>query len=63
MSNKDEQIREYQSLIKEDRDKHSLAAERLQEEIRNLQKSLSDEKQKHAELRNLIKLKIVSFFL
>lgn len=49
MSNKDEKIREYESLIKEDRDKHSLAAERLQEEIRNLQKSLQDEKEKHTE--------------
>ncbi|KAJ8934432.1 hypothetical protein NQ318_017133 [Aromia moschata] len=43
---KEEEIVKYQTLLKADRDNHSLAAARLQEELQNLQKALSEEKQK-----------------
>ncbi|XP_008211366.1 centrosomal protein cep290 [Nasonia vitripennis] len=42
ISQKEETIARYQSLLKEDRDKHSEAAARLHEEIRSLRKSLAD---------------------
>ncbi|XP_050500647.1 centrosomal protein of 290 kDa [Diabrotica virgifera virgifera] len=46
IKSKDEQIMKYQTLLKNDRDKHSLAAARLQEELQNLQKQLMEETQK-----------------
>lgn len=44
---KEDEIRNYQTLLKVDRDKHSLAAANLQEELKNLQKQLIEEKQKN----------------
>lgn len=46
---KDESILHFQSLLKEDRDNHSLAAARMQEELKTLKNSLAEEKQKCAE--------------
>ncbi|CAG9857013.1 unnamed protein product [Phyllotreta striolata] len=43
---KDEEIIKYQTLLKTDRDKHSLAAASLQDELQNLQRQLTDEKQR-----------------
>ncbi|KAK9884908.1 hypothetical protein WA026_009146 [Henosepilachna vigintioctopunctata] len=43
---KEESIHQYQSLLKEDRDNHSLAAARMQEEVKMLKNSLAEEKQK-----------------
>lgn len=45
MKSKDEDLIKYQTLLKIDRDKHSLAAATLQEELQNLQKQLAEEKQ------------------
>lgn len=44
---KEEEIMKYQTLLKVDRDKHSLAAANLQEELKTLQKQLLEEKQKN----------------
>ena len=41
---KDETIVKYQALLKEDRDKHSEAAERLQDEIQSLKKMFAERK-------------------
>ncbi|CAH1173755.1 unnamed protein product [Phaedon cochleariae] len=46
LKNKDEEIMKYQTLLKVDRDKHSMAAATLQEELQSLQKLLSEEKRK-----------------
>ncbi|XP_045460169.1 centrosomal protein of 290 kDa [Harmonia axyridis] len=46
---KDESILHYQSLIKEDRDNHSLAAARMQEELKTLKNTVAEEKQKRLE--------------
>lgn len=47
---RDEEIIRYQTLLKIDRDKHSLAAATLQEDIKNIQRSLSEEKEKNSRL-------------
>nr|XP_023020845.1 centrosomal protein of 290 kDa [Leptinotarsa decemlineata] len=47
---KNEEIVKYQTLLKEDRDKHSMAAAILQEELQNIQKLLTEEKQKKLSL-------------
>ncbi|XP_056644391.1 centrosomal protein of 290 kDa [Diorhabda sublineata] len=58
ITTKDEQIIKLQTLLKIDRDKHSLAAASLQEELQNIQKQLMDEKQKVKSLEeNSIKSK------
>lgn len=44
MKAKEEEIIHYQTLLKIDRDKHSLAAARLQEEFQILQTALAEEK-------------------
>ncbi|KAJ8968110.1 hypothetical protein NQ314_002465 [Rhamnusium bicolor] len=46
LKSREEEIIKYQTLLKVDRDKHSLAAARLQEELQILQKVLAEEKQK-----------------
>ncbi|XP_060525387.1 centrosomal protein of 290 kDa-like isoform X2 [Cylas formicarius] len=46
VAQKDIEIMMYQTLLKEDRDKHSLAAANLQHELQVLQKALLQEKQK-----------------
>lgn len=46
LSQKEETISRYQNLLKEDRDEHSKAAVRLQEEIRSLQARLQEKVQK-----------------
>ncbi|CAG9830349.1 unnamed protein product, partial [Diabrotica balteata] len=53
IKSKDEQIMKYQTLLKNDRDKHSLAAARLQEELQNLQKQLMEETQKTKSLEEI----------
>ncbi|XP_072379937.1 centrosomal protein of 290 kDa isoform X2 [Diabrotica undecimpunctata] len=53
IKSKDEQIMKYQTLLKNDRDKHSLAAARLQEELQNLQKQLMEESQKTKSLEEI----------
>lgn len=45
LTSKEESIVEYQSLLKKDRDEHSLAAARMQEELKRLQKMLSQQQQ------------------
>ncbi|KAL3280010.1 hypothetical protein HHI36_017518 [Cryptolaemus montrouzieri] len=46
---KEESILHYQSLLKEDRDNHSLAAARMQEEVKMLKNALTEEKEKRME--------------
>lgn len=46
---KEDEILKYQSLLKEDRDKHSMAATLMREELKVLQKCVSEEKQKVSE--------------
>ncbi|XP_011300810.1 centrosomal protein of 290 kDa isoform X2 [Fopius arisanus] len=56
ISQKEETITRYQTLLKEDRDEHSKAAARLQEEIKNLRKEicgLRDENNTKLEKRGL----------
>ncbi|KAG5876194.1 hypothetical protein JTB14_001937 [Gonioctena quinquepunctata] len=53
MKAKDEEIVNYQNLLKVDRDKHSLAAASLQEELQNIQKQLVEEKQKNVNLEEI----------
>ncbi|CAH0553139.1 unnamed protein product [Brassicogethes aeneus] len=50
LSLKEKAIQDYESLLKNDRDKHSLAAARLQDEIKVLQKGILEEKQKNTQL-------------
>lgn len=57
MRAKEDEIIKYQTLLKVDRDKHSLAAANLQEELKKLQKQLLEEKQ-----RNLKYLQLDYFF-
>ncbi|CAH2018854.1 unnamed protein product [Acanthoscelides obtectus] len=47
LSSKDEEIIKYQTLLKVDRDKHSLAAASLQEELQKLKACLLEEKHKN----------------
>jgi centrosomal protein CEP290 len=49
LKQKEEDILKYQSLLKEDRDKHSMAASLMREELKVLQKCLTEEKQKVSE--------------
>ncbi|XP_018571875.1 centrosomal protein of 290 kDa [Anoplophora glabripennis] len=51
LKSKEEEIIKYQTLLKVDRDKHSLAAARLQEELQTLQLALTEEKQKCLSLK------------
>lgn len=44
---KEKAILDYESLLKDDRDKHSLAAASLQEEIKTLQQNIAQEKQRN----------------
>nr|CAI5868963.1 unnamed protein product [Callosobruchus analis] len=48
---KDDEIMKYQTLLKVDRDKHSLAAATLQEELQNLKISYLEEKQRNESLK------------
>lgn len=43
LKQKDETVLNYQTLIKKDRDEHSLAAARMQDELRHLQNALSEQ--------------------
>lgn len=43
LSQKEESIMSLQSLLKKDRDEHSLAAARMQEELKKLQNMLSNQ--------------------
>lgn len=43
LKDKDETILNYQTLLKKDRDEHSLAAARMQDELRRLQHALSEQ--------------------
>ncbi|VEN56292.1 unnamed protein product [Callosobruchus maculatus] len=51
LNSKDEEIMKYQTLLKVDRDKHSLAAATLQEELQKLKISFMEEKQKNESLK------------
>lgn len=43
LNDKEEAILKYQTLLKKDRDEHSLAAARMQEELRRLQNALAEQ--------------------
>lgn len=43
LKDKDETILNYQTLLKKDRDEHSLAAARMQDELRRLQHALTEQ--------------------
>lgn len=45
---REDEIIKYQTLLKVDRDKHSLAAATLQEDIKNIQKQFSEEKERNS---------------
>ncbi|XP_044259542.1 centrosomal protein of 290 kDa-like isoform X2 [Tribolium madens] len=53
LKEKEEDILRYQSLLKEDRDKHSMAASLMRDELKVLQKCLTEEKQKVVDLFRL----------
>ncbi|XP_015840436.1 centrosomal protein of 290 kDa isoform X2 [Tribolium castaneum] len=54
LKEKEEDILRYQSLLKEDRDKHSMAASLMRDELKVLQKCLTEERQKVAELKSAV---------
>lgn len=45
IAQKEAVILQYQTLMKKDRDEHSLAAARMQEEVRKLQNALATQEQ------------------